>query len=124
MTTKHSTKSTKQAPTNKAVADLVSTGTEQLEDQKKRGRKPRVDKDNKNATAAEKGTKPGETRKTYLVNKGIAEQIEAIAYWDRESIKDVVNRALSNYIREYALDRKNKDHVLPSLSIKPIPVKK
>lgn len=85
-----------------------------------KGRKPRLDKDNKNVSAAEKGTKPGEMRKTYLVNMDLAEQIESIAHWDRKSIKEIVNKAFDKFINDYASDSKNKLYVFPNRKIKPI----
>jgi hypothetical protein len=69
------------------------------------GRPKREDKDNANAPSAEKGTKPGEMRKTYLVSKQLDDKINAIAYWDRKTVKEVVNDALSNYVAGY--EKKN-----------------
>lgn len=62
------------------------------------GRPRRKDKDNTKARSAEKGTKPGEMRKTYLVKIGTADKLERIAYWDRRKVKDVVNDALAAYV--------------------------
>ncbi len=69
------------------------------------GRPKRQDKDNTLASSSEKGTIPGDKRKTYIVNSESAAKIEAIAYWDRRSIKEVVNDAFSKYINEW--ERKN-----------------
>ena len=70
-----------------------------------KGRPKRADKDNESAPSAEKGTKPGEARKTYLVNIEIAEKLEAIAYWDRKTIKEVVGEAIGGYVAAY--EKKN-----------------
>jgi len=69
------------------------------------GRPKREDKDNASAPSAEKGTKPGEMRKTYLVSKQLDDKINAVAYWDRRTVKEVVNEALNNYIAGY--EKKN-----------------
>lgn len=55
--------------------------------------------------AAEIGTKPGEMRKTYLVNIDQADKIDAIAYWDRVSVKDTVGEAFEDRIKKF--ERKN-----------------
>ena len=47
------------------------------------------------------GTKDGETRATFIVNEGLHEKIKAIAYWEREQIKDIINEALSGYVSQY-----------------------
>ena len=69
------------------------------------GRPKRSDKDNETAPSAEKGTKPGETRKTYLVNKKLADWIEDIAYWDRKTTKEVIGEAMASYILDW--EKKN-----------------
>ena len=72
-----------------------------LNERKSPGRPSRTDKDNKAAASAEKGTKPGDKRKTYIVQSELADKIDAIAYWDRVSIKDVVNEAFTNKVNTY-----------------------
>lgn len=69
------------------------------------GRPKRTDKDNDAAPSAEKGTKPGETRKTYLVAKQLDAQINKIAYWDRRTVKEVINEALAGYVASW--EKKN-----------------
>lgn len=69
------------------------------------GRPKRKDKDNATASAAEKGTLPGEMRRTYLVGKEQAEMLDRIAYWQRTTIKEVVAAAFQSYIKAY--ERKN-----------------
>lgn len=64
---------------------------------------------------SQEGTKNNETRATFIVNEDLLENIKAIAYWDRQQIKDVVNTALSNHISKY--EKKNGQ-------IKSIPKKK
>lgn len=70
-----------------------------------KGRPKRTDKDNESVPSAERGTKLGETRKTYLVNKEAADKLDAIAYWDRKTIKEVIGEAIGNYIAAY--EKKN-----------------
>ena len=69
------------------------------------GRPKRTDKDNEVAPSAEKGTKPGDMRKTYLVAKKLDDKITTIAYWDRKTVKEVINEALSGYIASW--EKKN-----------------
>lgn len=52
-----------------------------------------------------KGTKEGETRKTYLVNMALANKIDQIAYTERKTVKDVIFEAMSSYIKAY--EKKN-----------------
>ena len=69
------------------------------------GRPPRPDKDNKAVPSVEKGTLPGDKRKTYIVNIALADQIDAIAHWDRVSVKDVVQEAFTDKVKKY--EKKN-----------------
>ena len=65
------------------------------------GRPPRTDKDNKTAVSAEKGTMPGDKRKTYIVKEEHAAKIDAIAYWEQTTVKEVVNDAFATKINKY-----------------------
>lgn len=65
------------------------------------GRPPRKDKDNKAAPAAERGTKPGEMRKTVLVNIEKYRQLTLIAYHERIKEKEVLDEAITAYIEKY-----------------------
>lgn len=69
------------------------------------GRPPSLEKDNKAVPSVEKGTKPGEKRKTYIVGIGLADKIDAIAYWQRDSVKDVVKEAFTDRVAKY--EKKN-----------------
>lgn len=70
------------------------------------GRPGRTDGRNTEAVSSlERGTKPGDKRKTYIVNAALADKIEAIAHWDRLTIKDVVNEAFTDRIAKY--EKKN-----------------
>ena len=52
-------------------------------------------------TSVQKGLKVGETRATFIVKEDALEKIKAIAYWDRQNIKDIVQIAIDAYIKEY-----------------------
>lgn len=46
------------------------------------------------------GTKPDETRATFIVNEELLDGIKAIALWDRASIKEVMHEALQDFIEK------------------------
>jgi hypothetical protein len=71
---------------------------EQNSKEKKKGKK-------KSIKTSEIGTLENETRATFIVNKILLEKIKFIAYWDRVLIKDIVNSAFEDYIRDF--ERKN-----------------
>jgi hypothetical protein len=52
-------------------------------------------------SSVQKGLKPGETRATFIVKEEALEKIKAIAYWDRQNIKDIVQIAIEAYIKQY-----------------------
>jgi hypothetical protein len=72
-----------------------------IEGTKPRGRQKRTDKDNETAPAAERGTLPGEGRKTYIVKNDLAGKIEGIAKKENSNIKDVVNTAFGDLVSKY-----------------------
>ncbi|MDN3657962.1 hypothetical protein QWZ08_20075 [Ferruginibacter paludis] len=78
------------------------------------GRPKRKDKDNTKAPSVERGTIPGDKRKTYIVKTETADKVDAIAYWDRISIKDVVGEAFENHID--AWEKKNGPLKVPKKS--------
>ena len=47
------------------------------------------------------GLKEGETRATFIVNESLIEKIKAVAYWDRVSVKIVMDNALCQFIDSY-----------------------
>lgn len=63
-------------------------------------------------STSKKGTKPTETRATFIVQDETLEKLKAIAYWDRLLIKEVVEEAFIDAIKSY--EKKNGP-------IKPIP---
>jgi hypothetical protein len=52
-------------------------------------------------SSVQKGLKPGETRATFIVKEDALEKIKAIAYWDRQNIKDIVQMAIDAYVKQY-----------------------
>lgn len=64
--------------------------------------------------SSQEGTKENETRATFIVNEDLLEKVKAIAYWERELIKETINRALQETVDSYI--KKNK-------TLKPIPKK-
>ena len=65
---------------------------------------PRTDIEDKKTpviTSVQRGLKVGETRATFIVKEDALEKIKAIAYWDRQNIKDIVQIAIDAYIKEY-----------------------
>ena len=70
------------------------------------GRPGRTDGRNKaSVSSLERGTKPGDKRKTYIVNAALADKIEAIAHWDRLKLKEVVSEAFTDRVAKY--EKKN-----------------
>ncbi len=53
------------------------------------------------------GTKPGETRATFIINEDTLEDLKALAWYERKTIKQVLNEALQGYIKNI----KNIKHV-------------
>lgn len=76
----------------------------------KRGRPAKQDKEI--IKTSQEGTKPSETRATFIVREDLLEDLKAIAYWERTLIKDVVNRALATEVESYKKTNKG---------LKPIP---
>ncbi len=52
-------------------------------------------------TSVQRGLKVGETRATFIVKEDALEKIKAIAYWDRQNIKDIVQTAIDDYVKQY-----------------------
>jgi len=83
-------------------------------DKKKVGRPKDLTKRKPEKTSQE-GTKNDETRATFIVKEDLLNKVKALAYWEREQIKETINSALQNFIYQY--EDKNGE-------IKPIPKKK
>lgn len=61
--------------------------------------------------SAQDGVQEGFCRATFLVSEDQLEKIKAVAYWEREAIKDVVFRAFENEIKRY--EKKEGSSVQP-----------
>lgn len=72
-----------------------------MEPKKQRGHFKRTDKDNTTVPSAERYTKPGDKRKTYIVNIELADKMDEIAYVDRTTLKSVVNDAFTNHVDKW-----------------------
>jgi hypothetical protein len=68
-------------------------------------RPKRADKDNEKVSSAEKGTKPGEARKTYILPVELIHKSAEIAYIERKYEKEIVTEALLKYVAAY--EKKN-----------------
>jgi hypothetical protein len=48
---------------------------------------------------SQRGLHKGWTRNTFILRKDHLEKIKGLAYWERKTIKDVVDEALGSYLR-------------------------
>jgi len=48
---------------------------------------------------SQKGLKDGWTRDTFILRREYLEKIKALAYWERISIKEVIDEALGSYLK-------------------------
>ena len=88
--------------TFKTGVDSLFSGSESSSSKAKRGR-PKVS--TKIITkSSEVGTKEGEIRATFIVNESLLEDLKALAYLDRESIKTTLNGALEGYLKNRQKD--------------------
>ena len=53
---------------------------------------------------------PGEKRATFHIAEDLLSKVKAIAYWERLTIKEVVNEAFANYVANY---EQNKGIIQP-----------
>ena len=66
------------------------------------------------ANSTQSGLPDGWTRATFIVDKELNEKIKALAYWNRLTIKEVVNDALTQFVMNKVT---NKDKDQPKQSI-------
>jgi hypothetical protein len=55
----------------------------------------------KEVSSVKSGLKENETRATFILNEDLLEKLKAIAYWERLTIKEVVNTAFQRAIDIY-----------------------
>jgi uncharacterized protein YnzC (UPF0291/DUF896 family) len=48
---------------------------------------------------SQRGLQKGWTRNTFILRKEYLEKIKALAYWERKTIKDLVDEALGLYLK-------------------------
>jgi len=48
----------------------------------------------------QRGLQDGWTRATFILKKNHLEKLKALAYWERKTIKEVMDEALSSYLKE------------------------
>jgi uncharacterized protein YnzC (UPF0291/DUF896 family) len=48
---------------------------------------------------SQRGLHKGWTRNTFILRKEYLEEIKSLAYWERKTIKDVVDEALGFYLK-------------------------
>ena len=49
---------------------------------------------------SQEGTKPGYTRATFIVSEALLSKVKGYAYWERRSIKAIVEEALEQYFKD------------------------
>ncbi len=52
------------------------------------------------AKTSQIGTKPGETRATFIINEDTLEDLKALAWYERKTIKQVLNEALEGHFKK------------------------
>ena len=51
-----------------------------------------------------RGLQDGWTRATFILTRDHLEKLKALAYWERKTIKEVVDEALGTYLKEKKLN--------------------
>lgn len=95
--------------------DFKGGFTDLLGDNKPKVGRPKDLSKRKPEKSSQEGTKNDETRATFIVREDLLEKVKALAYWEREQIKQTIDKALQGYVDKY--ENKNGD-------IKPIPKNK
>ena len=55
---------------------------------------------------SQQGLKDGWTRATFILRKDHLEKLKSLSYWERKKIKEVVDEALTFYLRKKRMRRK------------------
>jgi hypothetical protein len=53
----------------------------------------------------QRGLQDGWTRATFILRKHHLEKVKALAYWERKTIKEVIDEALGAYLKEKEVER-------------------
>ena len=56
--------------------------------------------------SSQDGLQDGWTRATFILRKDYLERIKASAYWERKSIKEVMNEAMEAYLKGKKIKRR------------------
>lgn len=48
---------------------------------------------------SQKGLHVGWTRATFIIKEDHCEKLKAVAYWDRKTVKEIINEALTHYLK-------------------------
>ncbi len=58
--------------------------------------------------STQRGLQEGWTRATFILRKHHLEELKALAYWDRKTIKEVIDEALGSYLKRERLNLENR----------------
>ena len=63
----------------------------------------------------QRGLHDGWTRATFILKKNHLEKLKELAYWERKTIKEVIDEALGSYLKAKIVDtsKKKTDGILP-----------
>ena len=53
----------------------------------------------------QQGLQDGWTRATFILRRHHLEELKALAYWERRTIKEVIDEALGSYLKRKNLER-------------------
>ena len=59
--------------------------------------------------SSQRGLNDGWTRATFILKKNHLEKLKALAYWERKTIKEVMDEALSSYLKEKIINSREGD---------------
>jgi len=80
------------------------------EEKPKRGRPKTSTKVITPGNTPEDGTRQGERRATYILKIEQIDKLEAVAYWERKMIKEIMGEAVQEYLSKY---EKSKGEIKP-----------
>lgn len=54
--------------------------------------------------SSQKGLQKGWSRATFILKKEYIDKLKALSYWERTTIKEIIDDALSNYLKDKDVD--------------------
>jgi len=63
-------------------------------------REPTESKTKKNEVTSKSGLEPEWTRATFIMKEEYSKKIKAVSYWERKSIKEVVDEIMGSYFKD------------------------